>query len=84
MKKSKLLHITSLWENLDSNGNTFFSGKLNGINLLMFKNWDKDKPGANEKLPGWKVYISIPLDQDEPTAKPILNNPYLSDEDIPF
>lgn len=53
-EKSTMVEIGGLWEN-EKDGNTYFSGKLNGARLLVFKNKFK-KPG--EKSPDWRMYVT--------------------------
>ena len=39
-----MIKLSGLWMKKDKNGNTYFSGSLNGANILIFKNKSKEKP----------------------------------------
>jgi hypothetical protein len=50
----KLFKASGIWENKDKNGNTFFSGTMGAVRIVMLKNTFK-KEGSNE--PDWQLYF---------------------------
>jgi uncharacterized protein (DUF736 family) len=53
-EKKPMIEVTGLWEKRDKNGNTFFTGSLGGVSVMIFKNSKKQK----ENQPDWRVYFA--------------------------
>jgi uncharacterized protein (DUF736 family) len=53
-EKPKMEEVGALWENQSKGGKVYFSGKVNGVPVIVFQNTYK-KPG--EKSPDWRVYL---------------------------
>jgi hypothetical protein len=71
-----MLKASGLWLNKDSKGNSFFSGNLGGIRVVIFKNTFK-KEGSNE--PDYQMYFTEQTKKDDKEAAP-----EVKDDDIPF
>jgi hypothetical protein len=61
----KQIELMVLWEKTDKNGDKYFSGKLNGNSILVFKN----KYKQDEKHPDYKVYLVEKEREQKPIAE---------------
>lgn len=50
-----MLNITGLWENTSKAGETYYSGNLGNVKILVYKN-NKKEPGS--KQPDWNLCIA--------------------------
>lgn len=76
--KKEMIELMALWEKKDKNGNTFYSGSLNGLDVVVFKNKFKE----SDRHPDFKVYLSKKEKREEQTGQRS-TNPQRND-DIPF
>jgi len=72
MPEQKMIQLSGLWLNTSASGTKYFKGKLNGNDLLIFKNNHKQ----HDKQPDYILYLA-PYQQKEDDATPL-------DEDDPF
>lgn len=49
-----MIQITGLWLNKSRNGETYMKGRINGVDVLIFKNKHK----TDEKHPDYQLYIA--------------------------
>lgn len=61
--------IGALWSRVSKNGNQFMSGKINGVDVVCFKNTK-----ATGKQPDWRVMKSEPRDGDAATEPRPMHN----------
>ena len=59
-----MIKITGLWANKDKNGNTYYSGYVGNLKVMVFKNAYKED---NENAPDANLYIAEK--QKDPQAK---------------
>ena len=61
--KRDLIEVTGLWkrdvvdEEGEPTGDTYLVGPINWAKIMIFVNKQKSKPGANPKLPDFKLFI---------------------------
>lgn len=72
---SDLIPATGLWEKTNKNGETYFTGNMGVVSVVIFKNKHKSK----QNDPDWNMYLSKKKAQEEHNS----NN--LSEDDFaPF
>ena len=81
--------IGALWESTTKDGKIYLKGKIDGQEVILFRNeWKKD----GERTPDWRVYKSQPRQTErqdeprptpEPRAAPVYDPPY-AEETTPF
>lgn len=64
-KETGLLELAGLWLNESESGQKYFSGKLNGLNVLVMKNKFKEE---GSKQPDYKMFVAKPRKRDEGTV----------------
>lgn len=62
-KENKMIELAALWLKETKDGSEYMSGKLNGLNVFVFKNNYKEK----ENQPDYKIYLSKPEKKEEGT-----------------
>jgi uncharacterized protein (DUF736 family) len=89
---SKDDEIGGLWESATKDGKVYLRGKIDGQDVVLFRNeWKKE----GERTPDWRVYKSQPRDQQatpQPTPQPAPRAAelpayapeYAEDDSIPF
>lgn len=60
--------IGALWSRVSRNGNQFMSGKVNGVDVVCFKNTK-----ATGKQPDWRVMKSEPREESPVDQRPVHN-----------
>jgi uncharacterized protein (DUF736 family) len=85
--------IGALWESTTKDGKVYLKGKIDGQEVILFRNeWKKD----GERTPDWRVYKSQPRDAGQPDNRPapqpqaapraaqaVYDPPY-ADDSVPF
>lgn len=78
------IKVTGLWKNTSKTGNTYLSGKIEGIGKVFVMANKHKKPG--EKYPDYYIYKS---GDDAPAATEVAQQDFMSDlnngnDDVPF
>lgn len=53
-KENQLIELAALWLNEAKDGSKYMSGKINGLNVLVFKNKFKEK----DNQPDYRIYLA--------------------------
>ena len=76
---SDLLNVTGLWMNKTKSGETYMSGSLGNVNVLIFKNKNK----KTEKHPDYTLMFGPKQKRKAPTTDPYSPAPE-ADSEVPF
>jgi hypothetical protein len=76
-QNSKQLLLSSLWERKDKNGNSYFTGSLNGLAIKVFKN----KNPKNEKSPTHFMYVDEKVKRENQDQSNSSSDPFFNYED---
>ena len=65
-KETDLIELTGLWVNTAKSGMKYFSGKINNLNVLIFKNQKKEE---GSKQPDYRMFLSKPKKKEQPASE---------------
>ena len=69
------LELGGFWKRSTKNGATFLSGKITvdgeQIEVTVWKNTFKDASNPDDRSPDWRMYKSLPREEQETTAKKV-------------
>lgn len=72
-QKSELIELCALWQKEDKNGNTYFTGSLNGLDVVVFHNGKK----TSDNQPDFRVYLKKKQKREDSPSQ-------FSSDQIPF
>ena len=64
VERKDMIQACGLWTGKDRNGNTFLSGSLGGLRIMIFRNTFK----SEEKQPDYRLYLSEREHEARPTV----------------
>lgn len=70
-KESKLINATGLWKNKDKNGNTYLTGLMGGVRVLVFPVKEK----KSDKHPDYTLCFTANEPQEAKPSEPEENFP---------
>lgn len=77
-EKIEMIELCALWQKEDKNGNTFFTGSLNGLDVIVFHNKHK----TSDKHPDYRVYLKKKQKRED--FHPQSGGGYAGGDEIPF